>query len=320
MTDISALSDARTFSMGPGITRELLVARKQDTDPASVEYGEVPIHRPIGQDLLDLVKKDLEKRIGEVQDGKKTIEDYKLSNIHRDPPPIQYCPRDDFPMFDMVEDLLTESEFPDSSYETPRPDFQVIRLRNGRGKCLLAFRAYTNHQIIKMNRRALMVLKGQEYNKVGSGELVKLPKKIDAIYFDGLFFVFRQRSFEDSFDWVEELEEKANETFDTIEDSDVLIHNMSEFRTRVFNHRTKMRKLYEVSENGITTDLDLDTAKDIIDEFGLNLTVKKNGSDEEGIELPDGNAVWDVIRLFNNDHLVSPVDASRFQVYGKDKR
>ncbi|MFC7046546.1 Kiwa anti-phage protein KwaB-like domain-containing protein [Halobacteriaceae archaeon GCM10025711] len=306
--------------MGAGLTRELLVARKQDTDPSSFEFGEVPIHRPIGNDIHDLVKNRLEEQISEVQDAKKTIEEYKLSNIHRDPTPVQYCPRDDFPMFDKVEELLTGSEFSDSSYEEPRPDFQVIRLSNRRGKHLLAFRMYTNHQIIKMNRRALMVLKGKEYNKVGSGELVKLPKKIDAIYFDGIFFVFRQRNFEDSFDWVEELEEKANETFDTIEDSDVLIHNMGEFRERVFNHRTKMRKLYEVSENGITSDLDLDTAKDIIDKFGLNLTVKKNGAGEEGIELPDGNAVWDVIRLFNNDHLVSPVDASRFQVFGKEKR
>lgn len=320
MTDINALSEARTFAMGHGLTRELLVARKQEADHLSFEFGEVPIHRPIGNDIQDLVKNRLKYRIDEVRDAKKTIEEYKLSNINREPSPIQFCRRDDFPMFDSMQELLTESEFSDSSYEEPRPDFQVIRLRDRHGKNLLAFREYTNHQIIKMNRRALMVLKGKEYNKVGSGELVKLPKKVDAIFYDGVFFVFKQRNFEDCFDWVEELESTANETFDTIEESDVQIHNMAEFRERVFNHRTKMRKLYEVSQNGITSDLDMDMAKGIISEFDLNLDVKKNGKGEEGIELPNGHAVWDVIRLFNNDHLVSPVDSSRFQVFGKEKR
>lgn len=165
-----------------------------------------------------------------------------------------------------------------------------------------------------------MMLQGQEYTSVNEGELVSLPQKIDAVYFDGEFFIFKQRSFEDTFDWVDELEDTVVETFKTIEDSDVLIHDMSEFRERVLNHRSKMRKVYEVSESGITSDLDMNQAKAIIDKFKLDLDIKENGNGEEGISIPDGHRVWDAIRLFNNDHLVSPVDSSRFQVYGKEQR
>lgn len=150
--------------------------------------------------------------------------------------------------------------------------------------------------------------------------MVALPNKLDAVYFDDVFFIFKQKNFEDTFDWVEELEEQTNEVFDTIRSSDVLIHNLGELTTRVDNDRRKMRKLYEVSYNGIVDDLDMPTAKHIIDEFDLDLDITENNSGEEGIEIPDGHKVWDAIRLFNNDHLVSPVDESRFQVYGKDKR
>lgn len=321
MTNINALEGARTFAMGHGLTRDLVVARKQDSDgDGDFELGEVPIHQPIANDLQDLVKRRLKKRIEEYQDGKKTIEEYRLSHINRDPPPIQYCSREEFPMFDSMESLVTEQEFTESSYEEPRPDFQAIRLKDRYGKKLIAFREYTNRQVIKMDRRAWMVLQDREYSKVEDGELVALPKKIDAIYFDDQFFIFKQRNFEDIFDWVEELEENAVETFRTIKDSDVTIHNMAEFRERVFNHRTKMRKLYEVSQSGITSKLDMSQAKAIIDEFDLDLIVEENGRGEEGITIPDGHRVWDVIRLFNNDHLVSPVDSSRFQVFGKEKR
>ncbi|MFD1569906.1 Kiwa anti-phage protein KwaB-like domain-containing protein [Halorubrum laminariae] len=321
MTDISDLEDARTFGMGHGSTRDIVVAREQNSnDGLEFEFGEVPINQRIANDIQDLVKSRLKKRIENYRDGKTEFEEYDLSNINRDPQPIQYCDRDDFPMSDSIEELFTENDLPESSYEEPRPDFQAIRLKNSDGKMLVAFRGYTNRQVIEMNRKGWMMLQDQEYNKVNDGELVSLPQKIDAIYFDGQFFIFKQRSFEDTFDWVEELENTAVETFRTIKDSNVLIHNMSEFRERVYNHRTKMRKLYEVSQSGITSDLDMQQAKAIIDEFGLELDIRENGDGKEGIEIPDGHRVWDVIRLFNNDHLVSPVDSSRFQVYGKEQR
>ncbi|QLG47843.1 Kiwa anti-phage protein KwaB-like domain-containing protein [Natrinema halophilum] len=321
MTDITDLEDARTFAMGHGLTRDIIVAREQDSDDGlEFKFGEVPINQTIANDVQDLVKRHLKHRIKEYQDGKKELEEYCLSNINRDPAPVQYCDRDDFPMYDSMESLVTQKVFPESSYEEPRPDFQAIRLKNGDEKKLIAFRKYTNRQVIKMTRKGWMMLQGQEYNKIDEGELVSLPQKIDAIYFDGQFFIFKQRSFEDTFDWVEELETTAVETFRTIKDSDVLIHNMGEFRDRVYSHRTKMRKLYEVSQSGITSELDMDQAKALIDEFDLELEIKENGNGEEGIMIPDGHRVWDVIRLFNNDHLVSPVDSSRFQVYGKEQR
>lgn len=321
MTDISALDEARTFAMGYGHTRDIIIAREQaSTDTLSFDFGEVPVHRPIANDIQDLVKQYLKNRIEEVQNAKRTIEEYKLSNINRDPTPIQHCGRDEFPMFDAMNELVTVDEFPDSSYEEPRPEFQALRLKDSNGKKLIAFREYTNYQIIEMDQRAWMMLQDQEYTKVSDGELIALPKKLDAIYFDGTFFVFNQRQFENIFDWITELESTVHETFNTIEDSDVLVHNMDEFKEGVLNHRTKMRKLYEVSQNGITSELDMDQAVTIIDEFGLNLDIRENADGEKGVEIPTGHDVWDAIRLFNNDHLISPVDSSRFQVFGKEKR
>lgn len=322
MPGIEDLADARTFAMGHGVTRELIVARKRDTDDThpSFNFGEVPIHHPIPNDIQQLVVHRLEKRIDQIRKGKKDLVEYELSNVNREDTPVQHLSRHNFPMYDTMEELLTETEFPDSSYEKPRPDFQVIRIRDRRGRVLLAFRQYTNRQYMGLDKKAWIFLQDNEYSKIEQEEVISLPNKIDAVYYDDVFYVFKQSNFEDIFDWVQELEDQAHEVFDTIEANDVLVHDMGEFRTRVFNHRTKMRKLYEVSQNGIVEDLDMDTAKRIIHEFDLDLTITENEDGEEGIEIPNGHKVWDVIRLFNNDHLVSPVDSSRFQVFGKDKR
>lgn len=133
MTDITDLEDARTFAMDRGLTRDIIVARNKDsTTDFEFEFGEVPIHRTVANDVQNLVKSRLKYRIEEYQEGKKELEEYCLSNFNRDPPPIQYCDRGDFPMYDSIEPLVTQREFPESSYQEPRPDFQAIRLKIAR--------------------------------------------------------------------------------------------------------------------------------------------------------------------------------------------
>lgn len=322
MPDIRTLEDARTFAMGHRRSCELIVARKKDKDEQYnvYEFGEVPVIHPIPNELKQVVIDRLERQIEQYQQGKRDIEAYSLTNLNRDDTPIQTLDRGGFPMFGAIEDLLHVRTFPDSSYERPRPDFQVIRIKDSRDRTLLAFRRYTNYQLIREEKKSLIFLQDQEYTKVEQDEMVALPNKLDAIYYDEQFAVFEQKNFEDMFDWVEELEEQTHNVLVTIEESDVLVHDMDELQRRVGNDRRKMRKLYEVTQNGIVDDLDMPTAKGIIEEFDLQLDIETNSNGEEGIVIPDGHKVWDVIRLFNNDHLVSPVDDSRFQVYGKDKR
>lgn len=322
MPSIQTLEDARTFAMGHRRSCELIVARErgEDEHPNDYEFGEVPVIHPIPNELKHLVIDRLERHIERYQQGKRDIDEYSLTNLNRDDTPIQTLDRDGFPMFGSIEELLDVRNFPDSSYEKPRPDFQVIRINDSRDRTLLAFRQYTNYQLIREEKKSLIFLQDQEYTKVEQDEMVALPNKLDAIYYDGMFIIFEQKNFENMFDWMEELEEQTNDVLVTIEESDVLVHDMEELQRRVGNDRRKMRKVYEVTQNGIVDDLDMPTAKGLIDEFGLQLDIETNSEGEEGIAIPDGHKVWDVIRLFNNDHLVSPVDDSRFQVYGKDKR
>lgn len=161
MGAIQNLEDARTFAMGHDRTCELIVARKQGSSNRGpeFEFGEVPIIHPIPNDLTQLVIDRLEHRIGQYQDGKKPLEEYSVTNLNRDDTPIQHLARDEFPMYESIRELLTVRNFPDTSYEKPRPDIQVIRLTDAHGKTLLAFRQYTNRQLVREDKKSLIFLR-----------------------------------------------------------------------------------------------------------------------------------------------------------------
>lgn len=313
------MADARTFAMGHGRTRDLIVARDSGSEEANdFEFGEIPAHRKVLDEVQQLVVNSIEDRIEDYQKGKRGLEEYSIENINKNPMPIQHLSRGAFPFFDAIEPLTESRGFEETSYESPRPEFQAIRVKS-EDEMLIGFRHYTNRQVVGTDKKLIFFLEDNEYNKI-EHELITLPAKLDAIYYDETFYVFKQKAFEDIFDWTDELEEQADRVFETIEESDVLVHNMQGFEDLVYNDTRKMRKLYEVSANGITSKLDMGQAKGIIDEFDLDLDVTKNGDGKEGIALPDGRRVWQLIGLFNNDHLVSPIDEARFRVFGKEKR
>ena len=319
MPDIEDLADARTFAMGHGRTRDLIVARTEGSEDANdFEFGEIPAHREVLDEVQQLIVDTIEDRIEDYQKGKRGFEKYSIENINKDPMPIQHLPHGEFPFFDTVESLTGNRGFDETSYESPRPEFQAMRVKS-EDDMLIGFRHYTNRQVVGPDKRVIFLLEDNEYSKI-KNEIITLPAKLDAIYYDGMFYVFKQRAFEDIFEWTDELEEQADKVFETIEESDVLVHGMQDFENLVYNDTRKMRKLYEVSSNGITGKLDMEEAKEIINEFNLDLEVTESGSGKEGIALPDGRRVWQLIGLFNNDHLVSPVDEARFRVFGKEKR
>lgn len=326
--EITDLEQAKEFAQADDRTRDLIVVREQEDDGEDEEentdrefdFGEAPIGTDVADNLQELVVDSISEQIEKCRDGEKSFEEYNVSNVNKDVPPVQHLSSEEFPFTDSISDLVERRRnFADSSYEPPRPDFQAIRVKSSDGGILVAFRNYTNHQIVSQSNRSWIMMRGERYDTF-ENELVSLPKEVDAIYYDGVFYVFKQKSFEDIFNYTEHLKDTADEVFDTIEESDVLIHDMDGFRERSKQDRNKLRKLHEVAENGISDELTMDTAKGIIDDYDLDLEVEENDDGEEGIRIPNGRLVWTAIRLFNNDHLESPVNADRFQVYGKDKR
>jgi hypothetical protein len=63
----------------------------------------------------------------------------------------------------------------------------------------------------------------------------------------------------------------------------------------------------------------MDTFDYIVDEFDLSIEIEERDG-KEGIVLEDKRNVWEVIHLYNDDHLSSPITEVGYQVEGKDAR
>ena len=90
-------------------------------------------------------------------------------------------------------------------------------------------------------------------------------------------------------------------------------------RVSIRSDRWALRKMQPVGRRGLYNTIDRGDVENVTDEFELGIeAVIKNG--EWGITVPDMRKKWDVIRLLNDDHVMSYLTDSQYQVYEKDER
>jgi hypothetical protein len=150
--------------------------------------------------------------------------------------------------------------------------------------------------------------------------VITIPERIDCLWYRDTIFVFRSKRFEDIFDYLEQYKRHANTVLTGIDESELNIHNMGEFVESIEGDRRALRKMDSVRKRGLYEDMEQDDVEDVVDEFDLGVEVETNDDGEWGITVPDLRQKWDVIRLLNDDHVVSYVTDLQYQVYGKDLR
>lgn len=319
--EVDKLETARDFASSEEPVCDLIVGRERSKEDSKekFDFGEIPLHKNVSNELQELLVSFVTRELDNVHNGKRNIEPYNINNINRDDTPVQHVSLDEFPYSESIYNLIDGNEFSETTYEEPRPDIQAIRLDDGRDNLLIGFREYTNHQVVRPSHRIRVLLKRNEYSRFEQ-ELVTLPAKIDAIYFEGSFIIFNQKQFENSFSYFQHFKELSDNILDEIESSPLQIENMDEFRDWVNNDRRKIRKMCQISEFGVVNELDAPTALEIINTHGLGIDISESTTDTPTLSIPNGNKVWDMIKLLNNDHLVSPINSEEFQATGGKRR
>lgn len=308
-------------------TRDFVIARNttietEDGTKKGYELGELGFHSNVVDELEEIVADRIRRQIERSVDGDaKSFEQYHISNVDKDVEPLQYLEAESIPDFERFEEVVTNTDCPETSFKDgDRPEFQTIRTKDPDGNMVVAFQKYSNRQILGKGYRAKFLLGGDnEFDRVRDN-LLAIPERVDALYYDGLIFVFNPSKFEDIFDYLEMYESRATSVFEGLEETDIRIHNFEEFAESVRNDRRALRKMRQIEELGLYQDLERDEVEEVAKEFDLDIEVGENSDGEWGIRVPDMRKKWDVIRLLNDDHLYSSLTEGRYQVYGKDQR
>lgn len=309
---------------------DLIVAREaggdEDEEVEELTQYEFKRAKTVGdlpEKLGEFTEERIENKKNAVEGGSKEAVEYAAANISDQSDYVQHVPADEVPRFEQYGELLTTDDFRPTDYVTEdgkEPEFQVILIRDGTDDRVLVFQDITRREILGENDKIRFWSNDDHYKEIDE-TIIEVPNRIDAVYYDDHLLIFDQRRFEKIFDYMDEFHDAAEDTLEEIVESDVPIHTDDRFLDAVTSYPNATRIFYAVRERALWEheDVDMDTFDYIIDEFELSIDIEERDG-EEGIVLEDKRNVWEVIHLYNDDHLSSPITEVGYQVEGKDAR
>lgn len=290
---------------------DLLVAREsdeEDSEEPSYDFGRVNIVQGIAQELEQLVREKVDNKRTALSSENISLAEYSLGNRERDEEFLQYEDVENIPNFDEFSRLLDGRRFhPTTFIEPPKPEFQAIRIRDdNNNEMAIAFLNYTRRQILGSTSRVRMAMGDETHTQV-EGSIMSIPDRVDAIYYQGVIFIFSQSKFEKVFDYLHEYERRADEVIEVIEESDIPFHDFDMFQEAVYGNNRVLRLMHKVHERGTYESLTPRDADYIRENFNSDVKFEENSDGEMEIKMDDKRDVWAVLRFFNDDHLDSPI-------------
>lgn len=290
---------------------DLLSARKVEEDGSdgpTYEFGRINVVQGIAQELEELVRDKVGNKHTALENDSNHFESYSLQNRDRDEQFVQYELVENIPHFDSFDRLLEGQRFqPTTYFESPKPEFQAIRVRDeNNGQLAIAFLNYTRSQILGRTSRIRMAVGDEAHTQV-SQSIMSIPDRVDAVYYDDTMFIFSQSKFERVFNYLDEYERRANAVIEAIEENDIPFSNFEVFREAVYGNNRVLRLMHKVHERGTYKDLTSEDADYIRKNFETDVKFKENEDGEMAIMMDTKRDVWAVLRFFNDDHLDSPI-------------
>lgn len=295
---------------------DLLLARLDENSDEEYDYNfeRVSLDQEIPEELEGLVRDKVENKRTALKTDSIRFSEYHLENRDRDQTFVQYESSENIPQFENFERLLEGQRFSHTTYtEPPKPEFQAIRVRDeDSDEMAIAFLHYSRRQIMGRTSRTRMRVLGSEKHSKVDESLISIPDRVDAVYYDGLVYIFDQSKFEKIFDYLAEYERRADDVIDAINETDIPFHDFEMFKEAVYGNNRVLRLMYKVHERGAYENLDSDDATYIRDNFDTDVKFEENSDGEMAIKMDDKRDVWAVLRFFNDDHLDSPLTDEQY--------
>ena len=305
-------------------TRDFLLAREtKNPHSNSLTFGKVEIHSSILDEIQNLVSNKINEVIENIDNGYSSLDEYASSNLNRDEQIIQFLNAEDIPTIERFASLFNEEEFKRTQFdneELPKPFFQAFRIKPADGSNLIAIKKFTLRQILGTSFFANLVMRGgEEYNKIEEN-IIAIPEDFDCIIYDGKVLILKQRNFESIFDYYQEFKEATNDVEMELDSTGINIYNQDELFESIKGNSNMVRKMKAVQENEYYRQLDMEIAKQLIQDFDLNIEVVEDESGNESLKIEDKRKLWDLIKLLNDDALSSEYTENNYIVSGKESR
>lgn len=314
---LQEVEDVDTSELGV----DLLVAREvaEQEDETEYNFGRIPLGQSIPEKLEELVREKVGNKIEAVENDSIEFDEYRLANADKEKSFVQYEPIDNLPSPDNFDRLFEGQRFTHTSYiEGEKPEFQAIRIRGpDNDRMAIAFLHYTRRQVL--GRTSWLRMKvGDDSHREVEESILSIPDRVDAVYYDGVFFVFDQSKFEKMFDYLDQYEEQADDVVETIRENDIPFEDFELFEDAIYGNNRVLRLMHKVHKRGAYEEMDSDDAEYIRENFDTDVKFKENDDGDLIITMDDKRDVWAVLRFFNDDHLNSPLTDEQYLSLAKE--
>lgn len=296
--------------------RDFIITEKYEDDGSvSFNFGEVDLDPDSYDQLQWLVRNNVKSRVTPLEEGRKEFARYGEARDDRDT--VKYLTSEDLPLLEQVDDLFNETDIESTTYHNGLdPNFQAIRIRDHEDKMVIGLQHYWKNQLL--GNTSLFNL----YYKEGGGHepidepIISIPDRLDAVYYDGILFIFQDWRFEQMFDYHRVYEEISEQVIDAVRENEVEFQDMDMVEDAILSNPIMMRKLDDVQRTGYYENIDIDDIEWVIDEYEREgISVEGTGPDRE-VVLSNRRKVWELIHILNDDHVESRLTDTAYQATG----
>lgn len=295
---------------------DLLLARAEemDSDEVTYDFKRIKLGDDIAPELEKLVREKAENKFEAYENDSIRFDSYSLENRDRDETILQYEDVENIPQFQHFDRLLQGQRFQHTSYdESPKPEFQAIRLRDEADEDMaIAFLNYRQSQILGRKSWLRMKAGGSDTHRKVDESILSIPDRVDAVYYDDSMFIFDQSKFEKVFDYLEEYRRCADDVIDHLEESDIPFQDFELFKDAIYGNNRVLRLMYKVHERGAYEDMTPEDAEFIRENFETDVKFEENSDGDMEVKMDNKLDIFAVLRFFNDDHVDSPITDERY--------
>lgn len=278
--------------------------------------GEIP------DELWELVTSEIQKRIKDIEKGKKEVEQYSPRHLAREKLPILHKDLSEFRAEEKIREIIEASDTPAISSIENQPQFQSIKIDSVGGKPVYAIVKFNYRMIIGQKRTWMSITSDQEFDKL-EDNVIRFPRNIDAVVYDDEIIIFKPKSFHDAIDMKEEMQERASEGISMVREEGIETTEPDMFEEAVLGRKSFYRKMNTIMERGVPEKLDqndpedvMDAVEDVSDRFNFDVEVVDT-PDGRKIDIRNKNDVQPIIKMLNDDPFISYLGGEEYVAESK---
>ena len=319
---LNQLRKAREHAQAAGSRRtvEYLLGRRYEGE--GYDYGKLSLDEPtVRAEFTEILSTNITKLTNSiVEDGKPVVE-FDIRHTNKNRTPIQVLDVGKLPSFVKIKEISTgQTSLETTTYNEDEDnlEIEIIRVKSPSGKSVLGIQEYNSNYMLGSSMWTSLIKdpEDEHYNKF-KRTVVGIPKKVQAIIYDGYLYSNSPKALERIFDFENEYEQEVEEVLGGFSDQDIQLDVDPDLKETLQSDIRHLRKFHEMKSLGIHEQATQADIERVVEDRDLPVNIdRRNGS--MFLSVDSGHDRWELLDLLADDHVVSEMTDNPYNATKKE--